>query len=87
MNTAFSHLARTPDQIGDLIRNRRKQLGLKQSELASLTGLRQPTISQVETNATGSNLRTVFTILAALDLELVAQARSKGSADDLEEIF
>ncbi len=87
METAFSHLARTPEQIGDLIRRRRKQLGLNQSELASLTGLRQPTLSQVETNATGSNLRTLFTILSALDLELVAQARSKRSADDIEDIF
>jgi HTH-type transcriptional regulator/antitoxin HipB len=37
--------------------------------------VRQPTISSVESGAPGTELATVFAILAALDLEFVVQER------------
>lgn len=79
-------LARTPKDIGHAIRTARKALKLTQKELAARSGVWQETISKIESGA-GSTLATLFDILAALDLELQIQDRSKGSSTDLEDIF
>ena len=79
-------IARTPLQLGNGIRESRRKLGLTQEQLAAKAGVRQRTISDIE-NAGNARLDTVMRVLAALDLELVLQARTKGSAKDIEEIF
>lgn len=48
-----------------------------QLEVARAAGVRQPTVSSVESGAPGTELATVFALLAALDLELVVQERVK----------
>lgn len=78
--------ARTPLQLGNGIRERRRRLGLTQEQLAAKAGVRQRTVSDVE-NAGNARLDTVMRVLAALDLELVLQTRTKGSAKDIEDIF
>ena len=82
----MTNLARTPLQLGNSLRERRRKLGLTQEQLAAKAGVRQRTVSDVE-NAGNARLDTVLRILAALDLELVLRARSKSSAKDIEEIF
>jgi len=82
----MANLARTPLQLGNSMRERRRKLGLTQEQLAAKAGVRQRTVSDVE-NAGNARLDTVLRILAALDLELVLRARTKGSAQDIEEIF
>lgn len=84
--SSMETIARTPLQIGNNIREKRRELGLSQVQLAERIGLRQRTISDVE-NAGASRLDTVLRVLAALDLELVIRARSKSSAHDIEAIF
>lgn len=79
-------IARTPLQLGNYIRERRRKLGLSQEQLAAKTGVRQGTISDIE-NSGAVRLDTVLRALAALDLELVVRARTKSSADDIEAIF
>jgi HTH-type transcriptional regulator/antitoxin HipB len=49
--------------------------GSTQVAVARASGVRQPTISSVESGAPGTELATVFAILAALDLEFVVQER------------
>lgn len=77
----MSQIARTPKQLGAAIRRRRRQLELSQAALGSRTHLRQATISALERGEAGTQLGTLVDVLAALDLELVVQDRSKASPD------
>ncbi|MEN5118498.1 helix-turn-helix domain-containing protein [Luteimonas sp. gir] len=76
-------LARTPKQIGATIRRHRKRLAMSQRALGERVGLRQETISLIETGNPATRLDTVLAVLAALDLELRIAARSRG-ADPLD---
>ncbi len=79
-------IARTPLQLGNCIRERRRELGLSQESLAAKIGVRQRTVSDIETSA-AARLDTVLRALAALDLELVIRPRTKGSPQDIERLF
>jgi len=73
----MTELARTPRQIGNLIRRARKRRGWSQTQLGEKTGLRQETISLIETGNPA----------ARLDLEFRLAARSKGQPSDIETLF
>ena len=83
----MADLARDPKQIGNLIRRARKRRGLSQTQLGDTTGLRQETISLIETGNPAARLETILDALAALDLEFHIVPRSKGRPADIEEIF
>lgn len=83
MNT----LARTPRQIGSILQRARKRRGWTQADLAIRAGIRQATISLIESGNTAAKLKTLLATLAALDLEIQIGPRSKGSADDIEDLF
>ncbi len=74
----MSDLARTPTQIGAIVRRHRKRLGLSQSALGERTGLRQETISLIETGNPATRLDTILALLSTLDLEFRIAARSRG---------
>ncbi|MEO8326756.1 MAG: helix-turn-helix domain-containing protein [Nitrospirota bacterium] len=80
-------LARNPKQFGNLIRRARKQRGLSQAKLGEKAGLRQATISLIETGNPAATLETILTVLSVLDLEFQIAPRSKGTAADIEDIF
>ena len=80
-------LARTPQQIGNLIQRTRKSRGMSQSDLGERTGLRQSTISLIEQGNAATRLGTVLKVLAALDLEFRITSRSKTGPANIEEIF
>lgn len=73
----MNNLARTPAQIGTIIRRNRKRLGLSQSELGDRAGLRQETISLIETGNPATRLETMLAVLATLDLEFRIAVRSR----------
>jgi HTH-type transcriptional regulator / antitoxin HipB len=79
-------IARTPLQLANSIRVKRRKLGLSQEQLAAKTGLRQRTLSDIE-NGKSARLETLLRILAELDLEFVIRERTKSSANDIEAIF
>lgn len=83
----MTDLARTPKQIGNLVRRTRKRRGMSQSELGEKAGLRQETISLIETGNPATKLETILAVLAALDLEFRITPRSKGAASDIEALF
>jgi len=83
----MNDLARTPKQLGTVIRRTRRQQGLSQMQLGEKAGLRQETISLIETGNPATRIETVLAVLAALDLEFKIGSRGKGSAADIEEIF
>jgi HTH-type transcriptional regulator/antitoxin HipB len=79
-------IARTPKQVGDAVRRRRRSLGMTQKDIAEKTNLRQATISGVEAGESGT-LRTLFDVLTALDMEVVVRPRTKASTDKIEDLF
>lgn len=84
--TNIGRIVRTPLQLGNYIRERRRELGLTQENLAAKIGVRQRTVSDIETTA-AARLDTVLRALAALDLEIVIRPRTKGSPQDIERLF
>jgi HTH-type transcriptional regulator / antitoxin HipB len=83
----MTDLARTPQQIGNLIRRARKKRDLSQTQLAEQAGVRQETISLIETGNPAARLETILAVLVALDLEFRIAARGKISPADIEDIF
>ena len=82
----MNQIARTAKQVGVAVRRRRHALGWSQSELGSRASLRQATISTLESGEPGTRLRTLVDVMAALELELVIQDRSK-APKSIEELF
>jgi len=83
----MDHIARTPKQIGEIIRRVRRGRDLSQGELGSKAGLRQETLSKIENGNPATRIESICDVLAGLGLELVVRERSKGDADDIEDIF
>lgn len=82
----MEQITRTSKQIGAAIRRQRRALSLTQRDLAAKTHLRQATISGLEAGEPGTQLRTLFTVMAALGLEIVTRPRTK-AAQDIEDLF
>jgi HTH-type transcriptional regulator/antitoxin HipB len=80
-------LARNPKHIGNIVQRARKKQGLNQTELGIKAGLRQETISLIETGNPAAKLETILAVLAALDLEFRIVPRSKNRPSDIEDIF
>jgi HTH-type transcriptional regulator/antitoxin HipB len=80
-------MARNPKQIGSIVQRARKKQGLNQTELGIKAGLRQETISLIETGNPAAKLETILAVLAALDLEFRIVPRSKNRPSDIEDIF
>ena len=76
-------LARNAKQIGNEIRRQRKKIGLTQKALAEKVGIRQATISDIETGTQAANLETILNILSALNLEFQIADRSRYSSQDI----
>jgi HTH-type transcriptional regulator/antitoxin HipB len=83
----MTDLARTPKQIGTLVQRARKQRGWNQTQLGDKAGLRQETISLIETGNPAARLETILAVLAALDLEFRIVPRTTSRAADIEAIF
>jgi HTH-type transcriptional regulator / antitoxin HipB len=81
-------LARSPHQIGNLIRRQRRKLGLSQAQLGEKAGLRQGTVSLIESGSPSARIDTLLGILAALDLEFRIGPRSRGTLEqDIEDLI
>lgn len=80
-------LARSPQQLGQLIKRARLARGLSQSELAQQAGMHQPMVSTIERGHPGASLGGIFELIAVLDLEISVRSRSKSSAADIANIF
>lgn len=83
----MEQVIRSPKQAGDALRRQRNARGLNQTDLADLAGLRQESVSKIETGNPGTRLESIFALLAALDLEFVVRKRTTISAKKIEDIF
>ena len=83
----MTDIGRNPKQIGNLVRSARKKRGWSQTQLGDTAGLRQETISLIETGNPATKLDTILAVLAALELEICIVPRSRSQATDIEDLF
>ncbi|MDA8112034.1 MAG: helix-turn-helix domain-containing protein, partial [Nitrospiraceae bacterium] len=83
----MNQIARTPKQIGEVMRRERRRKGLTQEDLGNKTVLRQGTISAVESGEPRTQISTICDIMTALGLEFVIRSRSEGETKNIEDIF
>jgi HTH-type transcriptional regulator / antitoxin HipB len=83
----MDHFARTPQQLGSLIRRHRRQAALTQSQLGQKMSARQATVSKLEAGEPATQLKILMDALTALDLELVIRPRTKAEPKNIEDIF
>lgn len=67
----------SPETLGLALRAERKNKGMSQKAVGHSVGMEQHTISKIEKGNPGTELNTLFRLLAALDLELSVQPRQK----------
>jgi HTH-type transcriptional regulator/antitoxin HipB len=67
----------SPESLGTVLREVRKQKGLNQTAAGKLVGIDQATVSKVEQGSGGTQLDTLFRLLAALELEMAIQPRKR----------
>jgi len=72
----MDYIARTPTQLGQILRGCRRQKRLSQTEAGNRVGLLAKTVSALESNPERSTIESFFKLLSALDLELVLRERS-----------
>ncbi len=77
MELLMIQMARSAKQFGAAIQRHRTQKGWTQLELANRVGTGQKTISKIENGNPATKIETVFSLIAALDLELEIKSRSK----------
>lgn len=75
-------IARTPNQIGAVVRRERTKRNWTQGRLATEAGVRQETVSSVETGERPAKFDTVLRLLEVLDLELRVAARDDSDTED-----
>lgn len=73
-------VARTPAQLGSALRSARIRRGLTQADAASSVGLKQKTVSSLETMGARTSVETLYKMLSALGLELVIRDNADASA-------
>ena len=78
---------RTRKDLGHLMREMRRGLGLTQAQLAETVGVNRRWVVQVEQAKTSPDLRTLLRALQALGAELqVCPKRTSAAATDLNKI-
>ena len=77
----------SPEGLGAALRSERKKRKQSQAAVGKAVGVDQPTVSKVEKGNPGTELGTLFRLLAALELELVIQPRHKPAQDTKGDIW
>ena len=68
-------LATSADQLGQVLKGVRKDLGLTQEQLGRKVGLHQKEISKMENGMSRTSVDRLFRLLSALEFELVVRPR------------
>jgi HTH-type transcriptional regulator/antitoxin HipB len=75
----MEYVARTPEQLGQVLKSCRKLRGLTQSAVGSKIGIKQSRISEIEAHGAPATVETLYKLLSALGLALVL--RDKAAPD------
>lgn len=68
-------IARTPQQLAQMLRAQRKRMGITQGAAGAGVGLLPKTISALELRPEGSSIESLFRLLSALNLEMVVREK------------
>lgn len=71
---------RTTNQLKALLRRLRREQGLTQAELGSRLGLSQERISKIENHPERVNVDQLFTVLMALEAELLIRPKTSAAS-------
>lgn len=74
----MDYVARTPQQLGKVLKACRKKSRLTQGKVGAKVGVRQAQISAIETRGADITVDTLYRLLSALGLELVLRDMSAG---------
>ncbi len=80
----MERVIRNTKELGEAIRQARKNKDLRQVDVAQRASVRQALVSELENGATTAKLDTVVRVLAALDLDLSIVPRRKARFDPSE---
>jgi transcriptional regulator with XRE-family HTH domain len=80
----MEYVARTAHQLGQVLKSRRKQLGLTQRDVAAKVGLLQAQISVIESHDAKATVTTLYKALSALGLELVLRDSAPAAVNPTE---
>ncbi len=76
----------TLDNLSQLLRRRRRELGVTQADLARLAGLSLHGVSDIETGKGNPTLESLLKILDALGLRIVIQPELPEALSDPEKL-
>ena len=82
----MTQIGRLPRQLGAIIQSERLRKGMTQTELASLAGTQQKTISAIENGSAGTKLDTLLSVIARLDLDIQIVPRQQNDKS-IEDVF
>jgi HTH-type transcriptional regulator / antitoxin HipB len=74
----MDYIARTPEQLGTLLKSCRTQRKDTQQAVGARVGLKQSTVSAIEADAGRTTVLSLYKLLSSLDLELVIRDRKNG---------
>ncbi len=63
--------------LREVIKDRRKVLGLSQQDLAEMSGISLPTVKDIERGLANPSLSTISKLLEVLGMEIVYRVRQK----------
>ena len=69
----MDYVARTPAQLGPILRSVRAERRLTQQNAGAKVGLKQSTVSAIESNSAHTSVESLYKLLSALGLELVVR--------------
>lgn len=81
----MEYVARTPEQLGTILRGNRTLLALTQQAAGAKVGLKQSTVSALENAAGASRIESLYKLISALNLELVLRERGYNDGDRVRE--
>jgi HTH-type transcriptional regulator/antitoxin HipB len=67
----MEYIARTPEQLGQVLKSCRQVRGLTQSAVGAKVGIKQSRISEIEAHGASATVETLYKILSSLGLTLV----------------
>ena len=76
----MDYVARTPKQLGAILKSCRNQRRLTQHEAGARVGLKQSTVSHIETDATHTRIESLYRLISSLGLELVLREKKSVQA-------
>jgi HTH-type transcriptional regulator/antitoxin HipB len=78
----MDYVARTPQQLGAVLKAARKRQGLSQAKIGVKAGFAQSKISLIESHTASTSIEILYKAISALGLEIVLRDKSASKTKD-----